>query len=146
MSMGRYSGWNSSGSGGSGPYFAVSLSRVWRIVLASGPAIRARWGITAEEIATDHEAWPLEAHYLALACTNLILTYSPQRIILGGGVMQQVKLLPMIRQETLLLLNGYLQSPVILDHIERYIVAPGLGNQSGALGALALAGAGRRPG
>ncbi len=107
--------------------------------LASGPAIKARWGISAEALPLDHPAWALEAHYLALACATFIFMLSPQRIILGGGVMNQSHLFPLIRQEVQALLNGYIQSPAILQQIDSYIVPPGLGNGSGRLGALALA-------
>ncbi len=107
--------------------------------LASGPAMRARWGEAAEKLPADHPAWAQEAHYLALACVNFICTLSPQRIILGGGVMSQSQLFPLIRQETQSLLNGYVQSPVILQHIDTYIVPPALGGRAGVLGALALA-------
>jgi fructokinase len=81
----------------------------------------------------------LEAHYLALALANLICVLSPQRIILGGGVMQQAALFPLIGQKTVALLNGYVQSPVILEQMGRYVVPPGLGNRAGVLGAIALA-------
>ena len=107
--------------------------------LASGPAIKARWGNQAESLPPDHPAWLLEAHYLAEALASFICTLSPQRIILGGGVMQQAHLFPLIRQEVPQLLNGYIQSPAILSDIDRYIVPPGLGNRSGVLGAIALA-------
>ncbi len=107
--------------------------------LASGPAIKARWGTAAQDLPPDHLAWALEAHYLGLALSNLICTLSPQRIILGGGVMEQPQLLPLVRQQTLELLNGYVRSPAILDQIDTYIVSPMLGNQAGVLGAIALA-------
>ena len=107
--------------------------------LASGPALLARWGQPAEGLPEDHPAWPLEAHYLALAVVNFVCTLSPQRIILGGGVMDQRHLFPLIRREVVALLNGYLRAGEILDAIDSYIVPPGLGNRSGRLGALAMA-------
>lgn len=107
--------------------------------LASGPAIEARWGRPATELPEDHPAWALEAEYLALACVNLTVMLSPQRIILGGGVMQQPQLFPAIRRRLLERLAGYVQSPAILDDVETYVVPPGLGGRAGALGALALA-------
>ncbi len=107
--------------------------------LACGPAIAARWGQPADSLADDHPAWTLEAHYIALALANVICTLSPQRIILGGGVMAHPTLLPKVQGETQRLLAGYVQAPVILSDIDRYIVAPGLRNQSGVLGAFALA-------
>jgi fructokinase len=107
--------------------------------LASGPALAARWGQRAETLAAHHEAWALEAHYLALALVSFICTLSPQRIIMGGGVMTNAGLLPLIRAEVQTLLNNYLRVPEIIEEIDRYIVGPGLGPRSGVLGALALA-------
>jgi len=107
--------------------------------LAAGPALEKRWGQRAETLAPDHPAWDLEAHYIALALMSYILTLSPQRIILGGGVVQQAHLLPLIRQKTLAALNSYVQAPALLNDIERYIITPGLGQRAGVLGAFALA-------
>ncbi len=107
--------------------------------LASGPALLARWGQAAERLPEGHPAWALEARYLALAVVNLVCTLSPQRIILGGGVMDQGHLFPLIRREVVALLNGYLRAAEILEGIDSYIVPPGLGNRSGRLGALAMA-------
>ena len=107
--------------------------------LANGPAIEARWGQRGETLPADHPAWPLEAHYLALGLVSFICVLSPQRIIMGGGVMRQKHLFPMIREEVKVVLNGYIQSPAILEEIDSYIVPPGLGNRSGVLGAIALA-------
>lgn len=107
--------------------------------LANGPAVEERWGRPGEELPPEHPAWALEAHYLALGLMNLILTLSPQRIILGGGIMQQKQLFPLIRREVQALLNGYVQAPAILENIDEYIVPPALGSKAGVLGALALA-------
>jgi fructokinase len=107
--------------------------------LASGPAIESRWGKPAETLPPEHPAWALEARYLALGMVNWIYTLSPQKIILGGGVMQQAHLFPLIRWEVQTLLKGYLQSPAILENIDDYIVPPALGKRAGVLGALALA-------
>jgi fructokinase len=81
----------------------------------------------------------LEAHYLSLALVNLALAFSPRRILLGGGVMQQPQLFQMIRFEFAGLLNGYVRHPDILNHVDEYIQAPKLGNDAGILGALLLA-------
>lgn len=107
--------------------------------LACGPAMAERWKQPAESLAADHPAWELEARYLGLALVNVICALSPERIILGGGVMTNARLLPMVRKNVQELLNDYVQSPAVLEDIERYIVAPGLGDRSGVLGALALA-------
>jgi len=107
--------------------------------LASGPAIHARWGRAGDDLPRDHEAWPMEARYIAFGLANLILTLSPQRLILGGGVMQQAHLLPLIHAEVLSILNGYVQMPALIDEIDSTIVRPALGDRAGILGALALA-------
>lgn len=107
--------------------------------LATGPALEGRWGQRADTLLADHPAWPLEAHYLALGLMNFICTLSPQRIILGGGVMQQQHLFPLVRRKVQELLAGYIQAPMILDRIDDYIVQPVLGNLAGVLGAIALA-------
>ena len=107
--------------------------------LASGPAMLARWGQPAESLPVDHPAWALEARYLALAAVNLVCTLSPQRIVLGGGVMEQAQLFRLVRTEVVRLLNGYIQAGEILDAIDTYIVPPGLGNRSGRLCAIAMA-------
>lgn len=107
--------------------------------LANGPAIEKRWGQKAETLPADHPAWALEAYYLAAGLASLICALSPQRIILGGGVMQQSQLFPLVHRQVQMLLNGYVQSPQILQAIDSYIVPPVLGNQAGVLGAIALA-------
>jgi fructokinase len=107
--------------------------------LATGPAMERRWGKRGEELPSDHPAWALEADYLATGLVNLILALSPERIILGGGVMQQAQLFPLIREKVQAKLRGYVASPAITEAIDRYIVAPGLGTRSGVLGAIALA-------
>jgi fructokinase len=89
-------------------------------------------------LAPSHIAWELQAHYLALGLVTWICTLSPQRIILGGGVMKQANLFPKIRQKVQKLLNGYIQVPEILERIDEYIVPAGLGGQAGILGAIGL--------
>jgi len=107
--------------------------------LASGAAVAKRWGKPAELLPADHAAWKLETGYLAAGVANLILTLSPKRIILGGGVMKKAGLLEGVRVRVRELLNGYVNSPVITEKIDEYIVAPALGDMAGVLGAIALA-------
>ena len=106
--------------------------------LASGTAVAQRWGQQGETLPADHPAWVLEARYLALAISNLILTLSPRRVILGGGLMEQVHLFTMIRQNVVEILHGYIQAESITRDIDSFIVPPGLGKQAGLLGAMAL--------
>jgi fructokinase len=107
--------------------------------LATGVAIEKRWGRRGETLPKDHPAWDLEADYIAQALASYSFMLSPQRIIVGGGVGSVPHLLPRVREKTREYINGYIRSPVILENIETYIVAPGLGNKSGILGAIALA-------
>jgi fructokinase len=107
--------------------------------LASGPAIEKRLGQSGARVPESDPFWNLEAEYVASALMNYILTLSPKKIVLGGGVMQRGFLFQKIRWRVRELLNGYVASKSILENIEDYIVPPGLGNQSGSLGAIALA-------
>jgi len=126
--------WQSDPFPGSCPYHGDCLEG-----LASGPAMNRRWGQPAETLPEDHPAWDLEAEYIALALANLIYAYSPQKIVLGGGVALHPGFHDAVRHKVQTLLNGYVQSPILLEKIGDYIVQPALGNRSGALGAIAMA-------
>ena len=106
--------------------------------LAAGPALGARANGNAKDLPDDHPLFALEAHYLAQMCVNLILTVSPEKIILGGGVMQRASLFPMIRRETQRLLGGYVQTEQVLSGIDNYIVPPALFPVSGLYGSYLL--------
>ncbi|WNS43617.1 ROK family protein [Paenibacillus sp. MMS20-IR301] len=106
--------------------------------LAAGPAIEKRWSIKGSALPADHLAWEIEAYYLGQAIAGVILLLSPKRVILGGGVMHQEQLFPMIRKEVRKALNGYVAAPEILEATDSYIVPPGLGDNAGLCGALAL--------
>ena len=106
--------------------------------LASGPAIEERWGKKAELLADVTEVWELESYYVAQAITNYILTYSPQKIILWGGVMHQNQLFEQIRTKVKEVLNGYVQHQAVTEKIADYIVPPALGDNPGILGAIQL--------
>jgi len=107
--------------------------------LASGPAIEKRLGIKGALVPEENMFWDLETDYIASALMTFIVTLSPKKVILGGGVMQREFLFPKIRRRVRELLNGYVSSKSILENINDYIVPPALGNQSGSLGAIALA-------
>jgi fructokinase len=108
--------------------------------LASGEAIRQRWGRPAQEL-SGSVAWEIEAQYLAFALVNVVCLLSPQRIIVGGGVAKQPALLPMARQRMRELLAGYLRAPELTEPaaMDRYIVPPQLGGDAGVIGAIELA-------
>jgi fructokinase len=108
--------------------------------LASGPAMMARWNVAAAtDLPENHPAWDLEAKYLGYAMANCIMTVSPKRIIIGGGVMSKPGLFEKVRAKTKEFLNGYIVHWMILDNIENFIVPPALGNNAGVCGAFALA-------
>ena len=106
--------------------------------LASGPSIESRWHKKARELTDNDKVWQLEAYYLGQALANCVMCYSPERIILGGGIMHVEKLLSMIRKETLKNLNGYIKKDEILNDIDNYIVLPELGDDAGLIGAIEL--------
>lgn len=105
---------------------------------AAGPAIEARWGKKALELADREEVWELEADYIAQALTGYIMTISPNMLILGGGVMHQKQLFPLIRQKVQEYLGGYLQTQELQD-MEHYIVPASLHDDQGIMGCLELA-------
>lgn len=104
--------------------------------LASGPALALRAGKNAELLACDHPAWEVEAFYLAAMCVNLYLCYTPQKIILGGGVMQHEPLLAKVRAQFQVQLNGYAEAS---QNVEEIIQKAALGTRAGVQGALILA-------
>ena len=107
--------------------------------VASGPAILARSGAPLRQLDEAHPQWNIEADYLGQLCAQLVLTVSPQRIVMGGGVMSQTRLLPLIRTRLLHWLGGYVDRSEILSDSDRYVVTPELGEDAGVCGALVLA-------
>lgn len=103
--------------------------------LAAGPSLEARTGIKGQELPEDHPVWDIQAFYIAQALMNYALTLAPEKIILGGGVMNQEHLLQKIRQQFLEQMAGYMETPAP----EEYIVRWGLPNESGIIGSLLLA-------
>lgn len=123
----------SDGYGGGCPYHQNCLEG-----LASGPAIEKRWGKKAAFLADREEVWELEADYIAQALTGYILTLSPQMIILGGGVMHQEQLFPLIRLRVTQMLGGYIRAKELTD-MEHYIVPASLHDNQGIMGCFELA-------
>ncbi len=106
--------------------------------LASGPSIEKRWNQKAYDLADNDKVWELEAYYIAQGLVNYILTLSPHRIVLGGGVMHQEQLFPLIRSQVVKLLNGYVKTEQI-NNIDEYIVPPSLNDNQGIMGCIQLA-------
>lgn len=107
--------------------------------LASGPAIEKRWGQPAKELPSDHPAWHIEARYIGHALAVYVYVLSPERIILGGGVMKQRALFSLVRQELVSVLGGYIQANEIQQGIDEFVVPPKLGDRAGVSGAITLA-------
>ncbi len=107
--------------------------------LASGPSIEKRWGVKPAELPENHPAWELEAEYLADMAASIVLMLSPEKIILGGGIMHVKGLIEKVRAKTIAALGGYVRRREILEGIDDYIVLPALGDNAGAVGALLLA-------
>jgi fructokinase len=102
--------------------------------LASGPAIKARWGASLSELPADHPAHDIVAWYLAQMVVTLQAIMEPGRVILGGGVMATPGLIERVRATAAELGKGYFRGTA-----NAVVVSPGLGDQAGLLGALALA-------
>lgn len=107
--------------------------------LASGASITARWQCAPDQLPPEHPAWALEAEYLALGILSIVMVASPQRVILGGGVMEHHGLRTMVGSRLRELVGGYLDTPLLGDEVTSYLVAPALGDRAGVLGAIALA-------
>lgn len=105
--------------------------------MAAGPAIEARWGQKAETLYDRPEVWELEAHYIAVAVVNFIMILSPQKIVLGGGVMHKDGLIEMVREKVTRLAAGYIQTKELAD-MDSYLVLPSLDDNQGIMGALKL--------
>jgi fructokinase len=107
--------------------------------LAAGPAIVARTGSELSALPEWHSQWHIEADYLGQLCAQLVLTVSPQRIVMGGGVMSQARLFAAVRERCVSWLAGYVDRAEILAGAQEFIVPPALAANSGVRGALVLA-------
>ncbi|MEP7245932.1 MAG: ROK family protein [Gammaproteobacteria bacterium] len=106
--------------------------------LASGPAVRARWGCHLDELPREHVARSIIANYLGQMVASIALMHSVERVVFGGGVMSDGTLLPLIRKAAFGYLNGYLPPLAELGQMKEYVSAPGLGARAGIAGALLL--------
>lgn len=104
---------------------------------ASGPSIEARWGKKAVDLKECSQVWEMESYYIAQALVDYILLLSPQKIILGGGVMHQTQLFPMIRSHVKEMLGGYIHTKELQD-MDHYIVPASLKDDQGIMGCIRL--------
>ncbi len=104
--------------------------------MAAGPSLEARTGVRGENISKDSPVWDVQAYYIAQAAMQATVTFRPDVIVFGGGVMGQEHMLERVRNQFLKLLNGYLPIP----EIENYIVKSAVkDNGSATLGNFVLA-------
>lgn len=106
--------------------------------LAAGPALEKRWGAKGDTLTGRAEVWEMESYYIAQACVNYCMILSPERIVLGGGVMKQPALLPLVREKFTDLLAGYIRTKEVAD-VEHYIVGASLNDNQGVMGCIGLA-------
>ena len=106
--------------------------------LAAGPAIEGRYGVAGANLADRSDVWELESYYIAQAITNYILCYSPEKVILWGGVMHQESMFTLIRNKVKEMMGGYVKSPIFEGDLSDYIISPGLNEDPGIKGAIKL--------
>ena len=106
--------------------------------LAAGPAITARWGESLSKLGSPADKVELIAGYIAQLAATLVLLHMPDRLVFGGGVMKTPGLVEVLRRATEANLAGYIKAPQLDPGLVRYIVTPGLGDEAGITGAIAL--------
>ena len=107
--------------------------------MASGNAIAARTGTSAEDLDEDDPVWTPVSYYLGLGVATGVLAISPQRFVLGGGVLsQRPSLLARVRRQAEAFLGGYIDRPAVATGMDGYLVPPGLGGRSGLIGAILI--------
>lgn len=106
--------------------------------LAAGPAIIARWGESLPKLGNPADKVELIAGYIAQLAVSLVMLHMPDRLIFGGGVMKTPGLVEALRHATETKLAGYIKAPQLDSGLQNYIVTPGLGDEAGITGAIAL--------
>lgn len=112
--------------------------------LCAGPAIAARAGCSAEELAVDDPAWDAVTASMGHALATITLMFSPKRIIIGGSVRKagrlgEAEFFRRIRARLLAVLGGYVAHPALTPaQIDGFLVPPALGDDAGVSGALAM--------
>lgn len=99
--------------------------------MSCAKAISDRLGISPDLLGTipdDNPVWNIEAYYIAQLCCAVIYLTSVKRIIIGGGITKRNGIFELIRKHVLQILNNYLNLPMILEHIDEYIVPSKLGD------------------
>jgi fructokinase len=107
--------------------------------LASGPAIEARWGCKLSSLPAGHPGRSIIASYLGQLVSAIALLHAPQRLVIGGGVLADGLLLPLVRDWTRTWLGGYLPHLADAQHLDNFIQSPFLGGDSAISGAALMA-------
>jgi fructokinase len=107
--------------------------------LASGPAIRARWGCDLAALPAGHAGRAIIASYLGQLAASIALMLSVERIVFGGGVMSDGTLISLVQEAMFQSLNGYVPALSERESANAYVCNPSLGSKSGIVGALLLA-------
>ena len=113
--------------------------------MCSGTALRARTGQDPCDLPWDHPVWGYQAEYCGVALANLVLAFSPERIIVGGGAANAGRqgredFLSQVRKKTREHLAGYLDLPGLkFGAIDNFIVPPAFTDLSGVFGAISYA-------
>lgn len=107
--------------------------------LISGPALAARFSRHPADVSDDDPAWRPVIADLAELIAALLLAYSPQKIVLGGGVtLKQQHLIGGALAEVPSRLSGYL-GDIDINALAAMVVPAALGDDAGPCGALVLA-------
>lgn len=108
--------------------------------LISGPAVASRAGRPGQELAEEDPAWEVTGKYLGIGLASIVLSLSPVRVVIGGGVGTRPAVLRHARRALLEELGGYLRRPQLTpEGVGKYLVPPGLGDRAGIVGAFELA-------
>ena len=103
--------------------------------LVSGTALAARFGRPADEVPVRDLVEAVTGP-LGAALADLVYTVAPERVVVGGGVGTLEGLHAALTDRLFDELHGYGWHP---EHIDGFVVPPGLGDDAGLVGALCLA-------
>jgi len=105
--------------------------------LVAGPAVLARSGKTLSDVSTDDPARMQVIDDLGQGLASFVVTLSPNRIVIGGGVAKSPGFHADAAARMRHWLGGYMASTVLES--DSYVVPPALGDRAGVAGGIALA-------
>ena len=113
---------------------ASSVALTERLEQMEGTQYKSRQILA--ELPDDHDIWNHAANAIANLCVTLLLTVSVEKIVLGGGVIQRHGLIKKIQDQTVALINGYIELP---EDMATLITTSRYGDDAGIMGAIVLA-------